>query len=94
MITTVQHGVFTTTQGGEVKFVASCVSADSALTKAALYYHEMNEHEHNMDMSEVERFFVRTRNVTYSSWDEGSTPAKEAARADNPWRHTHWKDES
>ena len=88
---TEQFGVFTTTKEGEVKFVSSCVSASSALSKAALYYHKMNEYDHNvMDMSEIERFVVRVRTVTYSPWHEGSIPAKEAAAEDNPWRTRHW----
>lgn len=86
-----QYGVFTTKKDGSVKFVASSVSADSALTRAALYYHTMNKHsQNNMDMSEIERFFVRVRYVTYSPWDDGSTPAKDAVADSNPWYGKHW----
>lgn len=89
-----QYGVFTTTAEGRVKFVGACVSADSALTSATLYYHKMNKHErNNMDMSEIERFFVRVRHLTFTPWDEGSTPAAEAVKKNNPWYGRHWTNE-
>lgn len=90
-----QWGVFTTTKDGEIKFVTTCVSADSALMKAALYYHDMNKNpKNNMDMSEIERFFVRVRVLTFSTWSTAATPAKRVVKKNNPWYEFggHWND--
>lgn len=90
-----QYGVFTTTADGSIRFIASDFSADSALSGATLYYHDMNKYEHNnMDMSEIERFSVRRRKVTYDTWSEEYFTARECVKENNPWFESgeHWKE--
>lgn len=71
--------------------IAADYNADHALVKAALYYYDMNKHDHNdMDMSEIDRFYIRTRHVTFSAMSEDVILAKDAVEEYNAWYGEHW----
>lgn len=69
--TLTQYGVFVVGKDGYPRFIAASVVEDDALRKAEEHYHHMNQFEHNdMDMSEIDRFYIRTRTLTYGVWND------------------------
>lgn len=70
--TLTQYGAFTTKSDGNTRFVAaSLASPEDAVVKAEDYYYHMNQFEHNnMDMSDLDRIYIRTRPVTYGLWED------------------------
>lgn len=89
--TITQYCVFIDREDGP-HVIAATYDADYALTKAALYYHDMNKHEHNdMDMSEPDRFYIRTRQVEFSDMNDERIDPRDVVREHNPWKELYWQ---